>query len=347
MRDFRKLWRKLSSALAPPRKIHDKLFVVTLPQIPFRRVPFIGLVNRWLGAFLTRRAVRKLGFRQLISWFVVPHPGLLAKRLGEVLTVYYCVDDYAGFPGVDAVAIQELDDHLTRQADVVFVVPPTLVESKRALNANVHFSPHGVDVDLFSTASDPSTEPAAEIRSLRHPVVGYFGALSAWIDYDLLVYLSQSRPLWTFLLIGYASADVSLLRRCQNVILVAPQPYETLPRWVKAFDVGIIPYRLSPHIRNRNPLKLREYLAAGKPVVSVTIPEAVRFSGLVYLADTREDYLAAIERALAEDTPELSRGRIRAMAGLSWEVRFQETITVVEELLGQKGVGTQNALAQS
>jgi glycosyltransferase involved in cell wall biosynthesis len=92
---------------------------------------------------------------------------------------------------------------------------------------------------------------------------------------------------------------------------------------------------------------LREYLAAGKPVVSVTIPEAVRFSGLVYLADTREDYLAAIERALAEDTPELSRGRIRAMAGLSWEVRFQETITVVEELLGQKGVGTQNALAQS
>jgi len=334
-RDFRKLWRKLFRMFAAPRKIHDWLYVATIPQIPFRKLPLAGALNRWLGCFLARRAIAKLGFGRLVSWFVVPHPAVLAKRLGETLTVYYCIDDYAAHPGMDAAAIQALDDHLTHVADVVFVAPRALVEAKRALNARVYFSPHGVDFDLFAQAADPATPPAEETRALRHPIIGYFGSLADYIDYDLLVYLANARPQWTFLFVGYVSSDVSRLREFHNVVLAGPQPYEILPRWAKAFDVAICPYVVNRQVKNSNPLKLREYLATGKPVVSVVIPETAQFADCVYLARNHEEYLGAIDRALAEDCVELRKRRMDSVAGSSWDARFQETVAVVDGLLAK------------
>ena len=115
---MRKLWRKLARAMAPPQKVSERFYVATIPQIPFRKLPMIAGLNRWLGAFLARRAMRQLGFGRRISWFVVPHPGPLAKQLGESLTVYYCIDDYASYPGMDQVAIQALDDNQIGRAHV-------------------------------------------------------------------------------------------------------------------------------------------------------------------------------------------------------------------------------------
>ncbi len=335
-RDVRKIWRKLAATLAPARKIHDQLYVKTIPQIPFRNLPFINLVNRWAAQVLTRRELRKLGFRNLLTWFVTPHPGALAKRLGERLTVYYCIDDYAAYPGMDPQAIQALDDQLTRVADVVFVAPVALLEPKRKLNANLHASPHGVDFDLFAAAGDPATEPAEQTRELKHPVIGYFGTIGEWMDYDLVTYVARSRPAWTFLFVGFAAADVSALRACPNIVLPGPQPYETLPRWAKAFDVAIYPPRVNRQTRHSNPLKLREYLATGKPVVAVPTPETERFAGVVALADTPEKFLAAIERALAEDTPEAAAKRRDAIRGSSWDARFQQTAAIVDSLLARQ-----------
>jgi glycosyltransferase involved in cell wall biosynthesis len=233
-----------------------------------------------------------------------------------------------------------MDDSLTRRADVVFVAPPALVEAKRALNPNVYFSPHGVDVDLFARASDEATPPADETKNLPRPIVGYFGNLGEWLDYGLLVWLAKQRPQWTFLYIGYAAADVTELRECSNVKLVGPKPYETLPNWAKAFDVAIIPYLLTQQVINANPLKMREYLASGKPVVSITCPETSRFADQLYLADGREAYLHAIERAMAENTPARSRERMLSVSGSSWDARFRETAEVVERMLtGKKSQG--------
>ena len=332
-RDLRKLWKKLALALAPPKKVGEQFYVATIPQIPFRRLPMIDALNRWLGAFLARRAMRKLGFGKRISWFVVPHPGPLAKRLGESLTVYYCIDDYASYPGMDKVAIQALDDDLTRQSDVVFVAPRALLEPKRKLNANIHFSPHGVDFEMFSQASDPATQLVDEVRELKHPVIGYFGTVGEFVDFDLLAFLVESRPQWTFLFVGLIHADVSRLRSYPNVIFAGPRPYETLPRWAAAFDVAIYAHQVNRQTKHSNPLKLREYLATGKPVVSVVTPETATFGEVVYLAEDREAYLAAIERAMREDSAELRQKRMAAVQSTSWDARFAETIAVVDGML--------------
>ncbi len=335
-RDLRKIWKKLRTTFEPPRQIGDQFFLATTPQIPFRKLPFVSALNRGLGVLLTRRAMRKVGSRRWISWFVVPHPEALARHLGEDLTVYYCTDDYAAFPGMDAQRIQAADDRLSRRADVLFVASPALVDAKRKLNGNVFFSPHGVDFDLFSKATDAGTEPAPETRSLPHPVIGYFGVLGDWIDYDLVVWLARQRPQWTFLFVGYSSGDVGALRECPNVVLAGAKPYEELPRWAHAFDVAIYPNRLTRQTKHANPLKIREYLATGKPIVSITTPVTIQFKDLILLADNREDYLAAIERALTEDTLEKREARMKAVAATSWDARFRETVERVEHYLGKE-----------
>lgn len=328
-RDLRKAVRKLLAAFRPPTRVQDGLWHCTVPQLPFRRIPGIDALNRWFGGWAVRRALRHAGIRRRVSWFVVPHPGFLAGTLGESLVVYYCIDDYAAHPGVDPAVIGARDEALTRRADLVCVAPPALLDAKRALNPSVRFAPHGVDVDLFAQAQSPDTVIAEPARDLPRPIVGYIGSLHDWIDLELIAALADARPHYTFLLVGHAHADVSALRARPNVVLAGPQPYPTLPRWSKAFDAAIIPYRLNRQVANANPLKLREYLAAGKPVVSARNPEIEAFAQWVRIVDTPAQWLEAIDAAVADNAPEAIAARMAAVADQTWDRRVEAVLADV------------------
>ena len=328
-RDARKLWNKLRSAASLPTAIHRQMWRMTLPQVPFRTVPGARALNRWIGRLLVTRALRHLGFEQPLLWFAVPHTAALAGQLGERFTVYYCIDDYASLPDVDPREVRRMDEALARAADQVFVASRPLLEAKQRLNPRTAYSPHGVDVELFGQALDPALPLADGAQGLRHPVIGFFGLLEAWTDLELLAYLARARPQWTFLLIGRAAVDVSALRSLPNVILPGPQPHETLPRWAKAFDVAIVPLRQNEQVRHSNPLKVREYLAAGKPVVSVWTPEVERLAPCVSIARTPEEFLARIDDALRTDSEEQRAARLKAVAGMTWEARVDEALTIV------------------
>lgn len=342
-RDFKRALRKLAAAFRRPREVAPGLWHCTVPQLPFRRIPGVDRFNRWFGRWAVRRARRILPARRLISWFVVPHPGFLAGRLGEALCVYYCIDDYAAHPGVDPALIGERDRALSQHADLLFVAPPALLEAKRALNPDTVYAPHGVDVELFSRAADPATAVAPGAAGLAHPVVGYIGSLHEWIDLELMAWLARARPAWTFLCVGHAATDVSALAALPNVRLAGPQPYAELPHWARAFDVAIIPYRLNRQVANANPLKLREYLATGKPVVSVRNLEIEKFARWVRIADGREAFLAALDEALANDTPAAAAERMAAVADQTWDRRVEEVLARVVAALGQPTSPARNA----
>ena len=327
-RDLRKAVRKLAAMLAPPVRIGDQAWRCTVPQLPLRRLPGVQRLNQWFGRWAVRRALRRTGMRRIVSWFVLPHPGFLAGHLGEELCVYYCIDDYAAHPGVDGPHIAAADQALSRRADLLFVAPPALLPGKRMLNRNVHYSPHGVDVALFGQAAQPGPVPAAA-AALPAPVVGYFGSLHEWIDFDLIAWLARQRPSWSFLLVGHAHADVAALQVLPNVHLAGARPYEELPQWARAFDAAIIPYRLNRQVANANPLKLREYLATGKPVVSVRNPEIEKFAGLVRICDDREQFLAALEACLSGADAATAGERIAAVAGQGWDARVDQVIDQV------------------
>jgi glycosyltransferase involved in cell wall biosynthesis len=331
--DFRRALRKLAQTLRAPREVAPNLWHCTVPQLPLRRLPGVDAFNRWFGQAMVRRALRVLRARRLVSWFVVPHPGPMAGQLGEVLVVYYCIDDYAAHPGVDAAVIAPRDAALSRRADLLFVAPPALLEAKRALNAHTIYAPHGVDLDIFAKAADPATPIAAGAAGLAHPVVGYIGSLHEWIDLELLEFLARARPQWQFLLVGHAAVDVGALRALSNVRLAGAQPYAQLAHWARAFDVAIIPYRMNRQTANANPLKLREYLATGKPVVSMRNPEIEKFAAHVHIADDHPGFLAALDAALATDTPDAARARMASVADQSWDRRVADVLAHVESAL--------------
>ncbi len=332
-RDFKRGLRKLAAAFRPPVKVADGLWHCTVPQVPFRRIPGVDGFNHVFSRWAVKRAMRLAGITRCISWFVVPHPGFMAKHLGESLCVYYCIDDYAAHPGVDTALIESRDRDLSQRADLLFVAPPALLDAKRALNANTVAAPHGVDVDLFRRAADLATEIPAGARDLASPVVGFYGSVHEWIDLPLIESLAIRRPHWSFLLVGHVATDVTALRALSNVRLVGAQPYASLPGWAKAFDVAIIPYRLNRQVANANPLKLREYLATGKPVVSTRNPEIEKFSHWVRIADSHDGFLAALDDVIAGEPAGAAAERMAAVADQTWDRRVEDVLSVVANAL--------------
>jgi glycosyltransferase involved in cell wall biosynthesis len=328
-RDVRKLWKKISQAFRKPAPIGQQMWCMTLPQIPFRRLSFINWFNGLLGKYLMKRALQNLGFTRTISWFTIAHAEKMAGSIREDLVVYYCTDDYSSMPDVDHEAVRRMDEDLTRRADQVFVASSTLLDRKRELTEHIVHSPHGVDVSMFGRVLDPDLPVAEEASKLKGPVIGFFGLIEAWIDLDLIAFLAKARPSWTFLMVGRIATDLGELASLPNLVFTGPKPYESLPRWAKVFDVAIIPYRLTFQVLNANPLKLREYLATGKPVVAVSTPDIDQFADYVRIARNRNQYLQEIEFALANDSEQDRMKRIQAVSKMSWDGRVEEIVALL------------------
>jgi glycosyltransferase involved in cell wall biosynthesis len=333
-RDLRKLLAKLRLSLSGPRPQPEGLSVQTLLQIPLHRFALVRRANRALIGASLRFLLWRLGVRAPITWFVVPHLASVVGRLGERLSVYYCIDDYAALPDVDAAAVRAMDEETTRRADLVFVASDTLLPSKTLLNPETHLSPHGVDFAHFSRAQDPLLPVPDDIAALPRPIVGFFGLVERWIDLELVAWLAEQRPAWTFLLIGRVAVPDAEVPRRPNLVYLGRRPYEALPAYAKAFSAALIPYRLTQQVLHSNPLKLREYLATGKPVVSVSAPEIDKFSAFVRIGRTRQELLAHLDAAMVGPSRAELEAQLAIAAGMTWDANLRRVLDRVEARLG-------------
>jgi len=332
-RDLRKIFKKLCAVFRGPKQIGPCMWLMTVPQIPFRRFATARKLNEVFARWKLSRALRKLSLAPSISWFTVPHPGFLAGTLGEQMVVYYCIDNYAALPDVDAAEVAQMDGALSRRANLVFAASTGLVAAKQKQNGRVFYSPHAVDADLFGQAADSARPVAEGLRNLSHPVIGFFGVLDPRLDLSLIEYLAVQRPQWNLLLVGRVATDLGKLTDLPNLRAVGTVPYETLPDWARTFDLCIMPYRRDAFSENANPLKLREYLATGRPVVSVPMPEVDRFGGHVAIADNKESFLAAIERELGSDSEVKRKARLQLVSTDTWDARVEQVVSIVREVL--------------
>jgi glycosyltransferase involved in cell wall biosynthesis len=333
-RDIKKLVSKVGLALRGPRPTPEGLHVQTMLQIPFHGSELVRRANRHLLVASLKLLLKLRGVKRPITWFVVPHMAPVAGQLGERLSVYYCIDDYAALPDVDVEAVRAMDDTLTRKANLVFVASDTLLEKKRSLNPDTHVSPHGVDYDHFVKAQDPNLATPEDVAKLPRPIIGFFGLIERWIELDLIKYMAEKRPSWSFLMIGRIAVPESEVPRLPNIHYLGRRPYETLPAYGKAFDVAIIPYHLTQQVLHSNPIKLREYLAMGKPIVSVSVPEIDKFSDHVAIARTHEEYLAKVDEAVANGlTAERLKSQTERASTMTWDANLRRVIKVVEDRL--------------
>ncbi len=213
--------------------------------------------------------------------------------------LYYCVDDFASFSGYDREQVLRDEAELCRQADLVITTSTALQQAKQSLNPNTILVPHGVDYEHFSKALSNNLPIPEDIQDIPRPILGFFGLIRDWVDLDLLASVARERPDWHFVLLGDSMVDLTPYRSLPNMHFLGRKPYEDLPAYCRQFDVGLIPFKVNELTRAVNPIKLREYLAAGLPVVSTPLPEVKLYHHLVRISDTPEAFAAAIESALA------------------------------------------------
>jgi len=319
--DMSRALQKLRSAATPLQQLEPNIFVLNPLAIPF--YGRVGKqVNRHFLRFQVLRAMKKLGFKNPINWVFNPAAGVIAGMLGESKVIYYCVDEYTAFSGVSSRALAETERSLLRRADLVIVSSDRLLRSKSGENPRTVLVRHGVDFEHFRRALDPGTVIPEEINHLPRPVIGYFGLIAEdWIDDDLLVHLAQQFSHGSLVMLGNVRMDVSRLRSLRNVHVLGRKPYSALPSYCRGFDVAIIPFPISEVTLNANPLKAREYLAAGLPVVSTAIPEVATL-GCCLTASDRHDFVRLV--GLALENPGPRRERSELVRDQSWKARLDE-----------------------
>ena len=301
----------------------------------------LGLGRRINTALMCRqlqKAAATLQMHAPLLWINDHAAGHLVGQLGERGVVYDITDDWTSLTQSPALTrrIAAQDERLCRRADAVIVCSERLWELKLPFTTSLHLIANGVDAVHYAQVSDYDGTIPAITRAWTHPVLGYVGTLHPdRVDVTLLEALARSLPQATIALIGpnHLSAQTQArLQQAGNVVFTGPVPYAQVPEYMRAFDVCLTPHCLSPFTESLNPIKLWEYLAAGKPIVSTRVAGFRDYASLVYLADNAAEFAHAITQAMAErvERPTLAEERKAEARRHSWNTRLDAVEAVIQ-----------------
>lgn len=326
--------------------------VRTPPALPYARqnlpatllrlsVPVVAQVNNLLMLSHLGRVKRAFGLDSPILWLYDPRQAGLIGHLGEKLVVYFNYDELADFAPNKRIRglLQRFDDRLVRRADVVIATSQGQTRRRIPLNPATYFVPNGVDHANFSRALDPATAVPAEVANLPRPILGFAGWLGNQVDVPLLVRLAQAYPQASVVLVGPDALDkdaaYAQLRAMPNVTFAGRKALEALPGYLKAFDVALLPYRMDGHTHSIYPLKLHEYLAAGRSMLATNLPELQPFTSAIRVAADGDEFLRLVPVAAADNAPERQADRSRLARQHTWDQR----VITIEHILDRHLAG--------
>jgi glycosyltransferase involved in cell wall biosynthesis/uncharacterized SAM-binding protein YcdF (DUF218 family) len=331
-------WRRGTRGFRSERPNLTVYSPLVLP-FPYSRVARV--INRTMMSRVLRRWMHASGFGRPIVWTFLPTPLArdVIRAVDAELVVYYCTDDLAS-SSRPARRIVDSESQLLREADLVFVTSEKLRNRALQFRTQVDVFPGGVNIDRFEEVRDLPSDVPGDLRDLKRPIVGYIGGLHQWVDQTLLADVAARLPDTTFAFVGPVQEDVSVLERMPNVRLLGAKPHEELPDYLKAFDVGIVPYRLSEYTANVYPTKLNEYLIMGLPVVATPLNEIRRFNrehgDLVAIAGDADAFACATRAALTRPRTNGGRERIDAARRNGWQARIDDMWSLVDAAVTAK-----------
>lgn len=316
----------------PPRWLPKSYASPTIERI------FTGMRQRHIRAAMHRAGMSK---PILYIW----HPAQ-ADQIGaydESLVVYHCYDEYFAFR-MDASARDELmqkEKRLLDRADVVFAASEELRERRRKVNPNTHLIRNGVDYDLFARAQHADTRVPEDIASIRSPVIGCVGTQLLMFDLPLLTEIFARRRDWSFVFIGidrtaeqHADSELRALQSLPNVHFIGRRPLQSIPEYLKGCDVCTVPWVLNDiSLVSSSPLKLYEYFASGKPIVSKPLPLISHLAPPINFAMDSDEWIDAIEAALRQNSAEDVAQRQEIARANTWDKRVEVILTKLAEKL--------------
>jgi glycosyltransferase involved in cell wall biosynthesis len=327
----RNAWRAGTIAVA------ENIYVMDLPMVlPFAsRLPSVNAMNQRRLSAAIQAAAKKLNFHNPILWTYLHTSADLIGRLEEVLLVYDCVDEHGAFPGHDPVVVAGMEDRLVRRADVVFASARELYLRRKDHAKEIHLVPNGAELAHFGQAVTDELPVPADLTGIDGPVIGYVGFIHEWVNLEWIRAAAVAHPEWSLVLVGPVHTDTDILRKMNNIHFLGEKPYAELPGYLRRFSVCVIPFHRNALTISVNPIKLYEYLAAGRPVVSARIPELEDFADAVALADTAEDFIQAIAEQLGKNSLAEMQARQARVQAHSWDQRFADMEAVLERKLGR------------
>ncbi len=319
------------------RTITDSLFVFTPPpMLPFSMWhPIVNYINCRLLYLFLKKIFSEISFNPTILWLTFPPSLPLISLLKAPLICFDCIDYYSEFfPGYRGKILVKQEAALLNKVDLVFATAPSLAEKCKKHCSSVYLLPNAASSNFIE---ERRRSCPIELADLPRPIIGYIGAISHWIDLELIEFLAQKRPDWSFVMIG--PQENSLLKEnLSNLHFLKAKEHEELPAYIDHFDVCMIPFVVNELTHHVNPVKLYEYFARGKPVVVTNTRELKRFCHLCSLSYDQEHFLKNIEAALQEKGHERTRkiqARIEIAQANKWDHRIKTISTIFESKLIQ------------
>jgi glycosyltransferase involved in cell wall biosynthesis len=324
-------WGRIRRKLRSPAGLRTPLpRLHTLQPMP---IPPTGPLGRRMqvgGLWLQINAAkRRLGLRgSCISWFSLPVAAPLRGHLSDSASIFYYQDRYEEFMHVDAPYLRAGVARLAAECDISIASAQELADDLVGLGAQPIVVPHGVDTEFFAA---PAPIPE-DLAGLERPLVGCVGLIDDHMDLSAIGAIAESLDHGTVVLVGASNISSAHLEH-HRIRLLGPRPYETMPGYLQAFDVCLVPFARTRLTAAVNPIKLREYLAAGRPTVATPLPEIVPYRDVVELVED-DDWPAALKRALAPgaDTEAHRAARRARVRAESWDVAAERVAALLRRL---------------
>lgn len=305
------------------KKIDTQLYTITpIRFVSARKYPKIQKYFRAQMAKQINKIIKNYKFKNSILWIYSCDMEDFIDCFEKNIVVYDCVDDHAQFNPLKAKVVQSKEDKVLKKADIVFVTADQLYDKIIQKHSNVNIVYNGVDYDHFRV-------PDKEYSDVK--VIGFIGAVYNWVDIELILKVAKAYPQHKISIVGpIKGVDIKLLKNLSNIILYGEQKYEDLSNFLIDFDICIIPFLISKLTISVNPIKVYEYLASGRPIVSTAIPEVFKFERLVYIANNHEEFISAIGSALLENNFYLKEERRKFALNNSWSNRCAEIVNILK-----------------
>jgi glycosyltransferase involved in cell wall biosynthesis len=328
----RKIVNKLKSFLKYIRQIDDNFWVCSPIALPLHGSATLAGINDHFLSMQIRCLLKTFRVRNPIIFVTSPMFPHIIEEIQHDKVIYYYSDKYVAYREIKhKEKIIQLDKMTASLADYIFCASTEIYDEVAQNKSNAYYLPHAVDFARFNGVLQADTSIPADMKNIKKPIIGYFGSLTDSNDIELIKFLAAMRPDYSFVLIGKHSVEYEELAGIANIYLLGKKDYREIPLYGKYFDICFMAWKMTEWIKKCSPLKTKEYLALGKPVVAMPIDELVSvYRDVVAVAYDREDFLKKIDFCLKNDSPQKREQRIDFVRSDTWENRFMQMINVIE-----------------
>ncbi len=316
------------NSLEKSSKEKEQIHVLQPPMLPFLSIPGVRAANKFSVCRLVKKRLCDFRMKSPILVITAPNACDYIGQFDERRAVYYCVDDFSDWAGLKKDLVHSMEEELTRKSDVFIATSQNLYDKLSKQGKQVHLLTHGVDYDFFKKA--PADEHVL-LEGIPKPRVGYFGLFDQRSDQSLLLELAKRMPDISFVITGNFETDTSDFLKQKNIYLTGSIPYNELPAMAGGWDVCMLPYKLNKLTDAIQPLKIKEYLATGKPVISTPIKEARRLEDYVVIAETVDSWEKNIRICINGISSEEYKKRILFLEKESWASKAKQFYKICTE----------------